>query len=115
MSENCIFCQIIAGKAPANIVYQDDQVTAFNDQKPAAPVHLLIVPNRHIASLNEAAPADEGLLGHMVIVAAKLAKENQISVDGYRVIINTGPNANQSVFHVHIHLLGGKPLYRQTR
>lgn len=115
MSENCIFCQIIAGKAPANIVYRDDQVTAFNDREPAAPVHLLIVPNRHIESLNEAAPSDESLLGHMVIVAAKLAKENQISIDGYRVSINTGPNANQSVYHVHIHLMGGKPLQRQTR
>ncbi|RPJ45396.1 MAG: histidine triad nucleotide-binding protein [Chloroflexi bacterium] len=110
MSENCIFCQIVAGKAPGEIVYKDEQVTAFRDQQPAAPVHLLIVPARHITSLNRISEADEGLLGHLIIVARKLAEKFLISQSGYRFIINTGPDAGQTVFHLHAHLMGGKPL-----
>lgn len=110
MTENCIFCQIVAGKAPGKIVYQDDQVTAFHDQRHAAPVHILIVPNRHITSLNRISEEDEALLGHLLIIARRLAEQNNISQDGYRFIVNTGPHAGQTVFHLHAHLLGGHPL-----
>lgn len=110
MAENCIFCQIIAGEATADLVYQDEQATVFRDQRPAAPVHLLIVPNRHITSLNRISPEDEPLLGHLVIVARKLAEQLSLSQNGYRLVINTGADAGQTVFHLHFHLLGGKPL-----
>lgn len=110
MSENCVFCQIVAGKSPGEIVYRDDQVTAFRDQHPAAPVHVLIVPNRHIISLNRISEEDEALLGHLVIVARKLAEQFHVSQDGYRFIINTGPDAGQTVFHLHAHLMGGRSL-----
>ncbi len=115
MSENCVFCQIVAGKAPGEIVYQDDQVTAFRDQHPAAPVHLLIVPNRHITSLNRIGEEDEGLLGHLMIAARKLAEQFHISQDGYRLIISTGSDAGQTVFHLHAHLMGGRSLSGLTR
>jgi histidine triad (HIT) family protein len=95
---------------PANVVYQDEQVTAFTDRMPAAPVHLLIVPNRHITSLNRISEDDEQLLGHLVIVARKLAENYLISQSGYRLILNTGADAGQSVFHLHYHLMGGQRL-----
>lgn len=110
MVENCIFCQIIAGSTPADIVYKDEQVTAFRDQHPAAPIHLLIVPNRHITSLNRISEEDDALLGHLIIVARRLAEQNQISQSGYRLVLNTGSDAGQSVFHLHVHLLGGRAL-----
>lgn len=115
MVENCIFCQIVAGSSTAEVVYTDEQVTAFRDRQPAAPVHILIVPNRHITSLNRISDEDEGLLGHMLIVARRLAEQTQISQDGYRLILNTGPDAGQSVFHLHIHLMGGRRLVGLTR
>ncbi len=115
MTENCVFCQIVAGKAPGEIVYHDNQVTAFRDQHPAAPVHFLIVPNRHITSLNRISEEDAPLLGHMLIVARRLAEQHRISQDGYRYIINTGPDAGQTVFHLHAHLMGGNPLTRPVR
>lgn len=115
MTENCIFCQIVARQTPAEIVYHDEQVTAFKDSHPASPIHLLIVPNRHITSLNRISEDDETLLGHMVIVARKLAENTLISQSGYRLILNTGQDAGQSVFHLHYHLLGGKPLPLPTR
>lgn len=110
MTENCIFCQIVAGKTPGDIVYQDDLVTAFPDQRPAAPIHLLIVPNRHITSLNRISEEDQTLLGHILIVARRLAEQNNISQNGYRFIINTGADAGQTVFHLHAHLIGGHDL-----
>lgn len=110
MTENCIFCQIVARQTPTEIVYQDEQVTAFQDHHPAAPVHVLIVPNRHITSLNRISESDEALLGHLVVVARKLAENYHISQSGYRLILNTGADAGQSVFHLHYHLLGGKSL-----
>jgi histidine triad (HIT) family protein len=115
MSENCIFCQIVAGNTSGEIIYQDDLVTAFRDQHPSAPVHLLIIPNRHITSLNRISEEDEGLLGHLLIVARKLAEQNHISQSGYRFMINTGADAGQSVFHLHAHLMGGHPLPGFTR
>lgn len=115
MVENCIFCQIVAGNATAEVVYQDDQVTAFRDQHPAAPIHLLIVPNRHITSLNRISEEDEALLGHLIVVARRLAEQNQISQSGYRLILNTGPDAGQTIFHLHLHLMGGRQLTGLTR
>jgi histidine triad (HIT) family protein len=110
MAENCIFCQIVEGSAPGNIVYRDDQVIAFHDRQPAAPVHLLIVPIRHITSLNRINEEDELLLGHLLVTARRLAEQYNISQTGYRFIVNTGVDAGQTVFHLHAHLLGGQPL-----
>lgn len=106
----CIFCQIIEGKAPAEIYYRDEQVTAFQDARPIAPVHILLVPNIHIHSLNEMEPHYESLVGHMLNVAHQLAQEHGVSQSGYRVVFNTGPDAGQSVFHLHLHILGGRSL-----
>jgi histidine triad (HIT) family protein len=108
--EDCIFCKIIAGQIPSKIVYQDDKVVAFNDIHPMAPVHILIVPRRHIASLADVNDADTELMGHMVVVATKLARENLIDRDGYRVVFNVGDHGTQIIRHIHLHLLGGKQL-----
>jgi histidine triad (HIT) family protein len=105
----CVFCQIIAGQAPAQVVYRDEQVVAFRDIHPAAPVHLLIVPNRHLASLNDVEESQASLLTHMILVARRLAAQEGIRESGYRLVINTGPGAGQTVFHLHLHLLGGRP------
>ena len=110
MTENCVFCQIVAGKATGDIVYHDELVSVFPDQRPAAPVHLLIVPNRHITSLNRISEEDETLLGHLLIVARRLAEQYNISQNGYRFVINTGADAGQTVFHLHAHLMGGQVL-----
>ena len=110
MSGNCIFCKIIAGQAPADIVYQDDAVTAFTDLHPAAPVHLLIVPNTHIGSINQISAEDAALMGRIFVVARELAERNNISSSGYRLLINTGPDAGQTVYHIHLHLMGGERL-----
>ena len=110
MSENCIFCKIIAKEIPSELLYQDDRVTAFRDIEPAAPVHILIVPNKHIPSMNEAMPEDEALLGHLQLVAQKLAVEEGINQKGYRLVTNTGDDGGQVVYHIHLHLMGGKKL-----
>jgi histidine triad (HIT) family protein len=108
---SCIFCKIIAGQAPARIVYRDELVTAFWDAHPQSPVHILVVPNQHLATLNDAASGDEqAMLGRMVLVGRQLAGEQGIDETGYRLLINTGPQAGQTVYHVHLHLLGGRPL-----
>ena len=107
--ENCTFCGIVSAKKPGKIVYRDDQATAFHDIHPAAPTHILIVPNKHIASVNDISPADEGLIGHLFTVARQLAREQGIHHSGYRLIINTGRDANQTIFHLHMHLIGGQP------
>jgi histidine triad (HIT) family protein len=110
MIDSCIFCKIVAGQAPGEIVYRDERVTAFKDVHPAAPVHLLIVPNLHLISLNRINEEDASLLGHMIIIARKLAEQQQVSQNGYRLIFNTGPDAGQTVYHLHLHLLGGERL-----
>ena len=110
MSDSCIFCKIVSGEIKGTIVYRDDQATAFRDINPAAPTHILIVPNRHIESVNALAGADEQLMGHLFTVAGQLAKSEGIDQSGYRVIVNTGPNAGQTVFHIHAHLIGGQPM-----
>lgn len=105
--DECIFCKIVRGEMDATIVYKDDQVTAFRDINPVAPTHILVVPNQHIASTNEVTEQDEQLLGHMLTVVKPIADEEGITDSGYRLIINTGPDANQVVFHLHLHILGG--------
>jgi len=105
---DCIFCKIIAGKAPGRIIYQDDQVTAFHDIHPVGPTHVLIVPNKHIASANDLTVEDEPLMGHLITVARQLARQEEVDQSGYRLILNTGPNSGQAVFHLHLHLIGGQ-------
>lgn len=105
-----LFAKIIRGEIPADIVYQDDRATAFRDIGPAAPTHILIVPNQAIPTLNDASPDDEALLGHLLLVAKSLASQEGIAEDGYRLIINCNAHGGQEVFHLHMHLLGGRPL-----
>jgi histidine triad (HIT) family protein len=105
---DCIFCRIIAGEAPGEIVYADEQARAFRDIHPVGPVHILIIPNKHIASVNDLQPEDEPLMGHLFTVARQLAQEQGIDRSGYRLIVNTGPNSGQAVFHLHLHLIGGQ-------
>jgi histidine triad (HIT) family protein len=106
--DECIFCKIVSGEMDATIAYKDDQVTAFRDIHPVAPAHILVVPNRHIASTNEVTEQDEQLLGHMLAVVKPIADQEGIAEGGYRLIINTGPDANQVVFHLHLHIIGGQ-------
>jgi len=105
-----IFSRIVAGELPADIVYRDERVTAFRDINPAAPTHILIIPNREIPTVNDLADEDEALAGHMLLVARDLAKREGIDESGYRLIINCNRDGNQEVFHLHLHLLGGRPL-----
>jgi len=108
MTNSCIFCKIISKEANATIVYTDEQVTAFRDIHPAARTHILIVPNRHIESVNTLEAGDEQLMGHLFTVASLLAKQEGIDKDGYRLITNTGSDGGQTVFHIHMHLIGGQ-------
>lgn len=103
----CIFCRIVRGEAPARIAYQDEEVTAFHDLNPQAPVHVLIVPNRHIEGVAQVEPDDEPVLGRLFTVARQLAEQMGIT-QGYRLVVNSGPLSGQSVFHLHVHLLGGR-------
>ncbi len=105
-----IFSKIIAGSIPADIVYRDDRVTAFKDINPLAPVHILIVPNKEIATVNDVTPEDENTLGHMLVVARQVAQEQGIAASGYRLIINCRDDGGQEVYHLHMHLLGGRRL-----
>jgi histidine triad (HIT) family protein len=107
---DCIFCKIISGDIPSTNVYRDEQVTAFRDINPAAPTHILIVPNKHIDSVNLLINDDEPLMGHLFLVAKQLAAQEGIADDGYRLIANTGAGAGQTVHHIHLHLLGGAPM-----
>lgn len=107
----CIFCKIVAGKSPANIIYQDDSVIAFDDLYPKAPQHKLIIPRKHIATLNDLTEEDSGLIDHMIFVAKKLAAELQIAENGYRVVINCNADGGQVVYHLHLHLMGGRSMH----
>jgi histidine triad (HIT) family protein len=107
---NCLFCRIIAGEIPSRKVYEDDLAFAFHDINPQAPTHVLIVPKKHIASLNEAASDDRDLLGHLTLVASRLADQLGVVAGGYRTVINTGAGVGQSVWHIHVHLLGGREM-----
>jgi histidine triad (HIT) family protein len=107
---DCLFCKFVSKKLPARIVFEDDSCLAFEDISPKAPVHILIIPKTHIASANAMTPEDETVLGHLALVARKVAAEKNIDQSGYRTVMNTGPDAGQSVFHIHLHLLGGRPM-----
>jgi histidine triad (HIT) family protein len=108
MPEECIFCKIVSKEIKGDVVYRDEQVTAFRDIQPVAPTHILIVPNRHIDSVNVLELSDEPLMGHLITTAGKLAKEEGIDEGGYRLIMNTGADGRQTVFHIHLHLIGGQ-------
>ena len=112
MTEDTLFSRIVQGELPADIVFQDDRVTAFRDINPQAPTHILIIPNRIIPTVNDVTEADEATLGHMFIVARDLAQSEGIADDGYRLLINCGEHANQEVLHQHMHLVGGVQLGR---
>lgn len=103
---DCLFCQIVAGKIPSSRVYEDEQVIVFKDIYPKAPVHLLVVPRLHVASLNELTAVYDGLIAHMLRLLPELARKQGLT-DGFRTIINTGPGGGQEIFHLHVHLLGG--------
>ena len=107
---DCVFCKIAAGEIPARRAYEDEEAVAFHDLSPQAPVHVLIIPRRHLSNLTAASPGDDPLLGHLVGVARHLAGELGVAESGYRVVINAGPNAGQSVDHLHLHLLAGRPM-----
>ncbi len=107
---NCLFCKIIRRDIPASIVYEDEQVLAFNDIEPRAPTHVLIIPKRHIDGVNALADTDDELVGAMFRVAAGIARERGIADTGYRTVFNTNRDAGQTVFHLHLHLLGGRAL-----
>jgi histidine triad (HIT) family protein len=104
---SCLFCKILAKEVPARLVHEDESCIAFHDINPQAPVHLLVIPRQHFSSALEAAPTDEPVMGHLHRVAAELARQFQIT-EGYRVVVNTGSGAGQSVFHLHLHVLGGR-------
>ena len=106
--EDCLFCKVVKGKIPASIVHQDDTLVAFNDINPQAPMHVLVVPRRHIATLNDLAPEDDGLVGELMRRAAALAKEHGHADRGYRTVFNCNADAGQTVFHIHLHVLGGR-------
>lgn len=111
MSEkNCLFCRIIAGEIPSTKVHEDDQTYAFTDIDPQAPTHVLIIPKEHIESLNEIGKGDEALLGRLLRLAPKIANQLGIAESGFRAVINTGENGGKSVDHLHVHVLGGRPM-----
>ncbi|BFQ93702.1 purine nucleoside phosphoramidase [Gallibacterium anatis] len=110
MAAETIFSKIIRKEIPADIVYQDDLVTAFRDIAPQAPTHILIIPNKIIPTVNDVTAEDEQVLGHLFVIAAKIAKEQGIAEDGYRLVVNCNKHGGQEVFHLHMHLVGGKQL-----
>jgi histidine triad (HIT) family protein len=105
---DCLFCGIVEGRIKGNIVYQDDSVVAFKDINPKAPVHILVIPRKHIGGVLELAADDGGVIGRIFAVAARLAREQGIAESGFRIVVNSGADAGQSVFHLHYHLLGGR-------
>ena len=107
---DCIFCKIASGEIPGDVVYQDDDVLAFRDLNPQAPTHVLVIPRKHIATLNDVEPGDAELIGKLYLAAQKVAEIDGIDESGYRTVINCGAGAGQSVFHVHLHVLGGRSL-----
>lgn len=108
---DCLFCKIIQGDIPADIVYEDDDVLAFNDVNPQAPTHILIIPKKHIATTNDAETADGAVLGKLMLTASKLAAERGVADDGYRMVTNCNEMAGQTVFHIHLHLLAGRTMH----
>ncbi|MCA1770127.1 MAG: histidine triad nucleotide-binding protein [Halomonas sp.] len=105
----CLFCQIVNREIPADIVFEDDEVLAFEDIAPQAPTHLLVIPKRHVATLNDLEESDQALVGRLPIVAARLARERGFAEEGYRVVMNCNDDGGQTVYHIHLHLMGGRP------
>jgi histidine triad (HIT) family protein len=108
--ENCLFCRIVKGEVHADIIYQDDLAVAFRDISPQAPVHLLVIPRKHLATLSDVHPDDEALLGHLLWVGAHVAAKEGLATRGFRTVINTQQESGQTVFHLHLHILGGRPM-----
>jgi histidine triad (HIT) family protein len=108
---DCLFCKIIAGEIQAEVVHEDERCVVIRDNNPQAPTHLLVIPRDHIESLDEASQKDEAMLGHLLRVAARVANDEGLADGGYRTVINTGAGAGQSVFHLHVHVLGGRPMH----
>jgi histidine triad (HIT) family protein len=110
MEQDCLFCRIVAGETPSDVIYQDERGIVIRDLNPQAPVHVLVIPREHLDSLDDASQKDEATLGHLLRIAARVANEEGLSESGYRTVINTGAGAGQSVFHLHVHVLGGRAL-----
>lgn len=111
MSEqSCLFCRIITKEVAADVVHQDDRAFVIRDINPQAPTHLLVIPNEHLESLDDASQRDEELLGHLLRIAARVANDEGLAESGYRTVVNTGAGAGQSVFHLHVHVLGGRAM-----
>ena len=108
---NCIFCRIAAGQIPSAKVYEDDDAFAFRDINAQAPTHVLLIPKKHIASLSEASAEDQALLGHLMCLAPQIARQEGVSDSGFRVVVNTGAEAGQSVWHIHLHVMGGRAMH----
>ncbi len=108
--DGCVFCKIVSGEIKVNLIYQDDVVVCFKDLKPAAPFHFLVVPRRHLANPSEVTDQDREIIGRMFQATGKVAKDLGIDLSGYRMVINIGPDAGQEIFHIHMHILGGKKL-----
>jgi len=107
---DCLFCKIVKREVPASIVYEDDGVLAFNDINPQAPTHILVIPKQHVATLNDLSPDHDAMIGELVRRAAAIAKDRGLSAGGFRTVFNTNREAGQTVFHVHLHLIGGRRL-----
>lgn len=108
---DCLFCKIAQQQIPATIIHQDDQVVAFRDISPQAPVHALVIPRRHITTLNDIGPADAGLLGHMIVTAQQIAAQDGIDETGFRLVMNCNRDGGQTVYHIHLHVLGGRSMH----
>ena len=107
---NCLFCKIVSGEIPSSVIYQDDQCVGFLDVNPQAPFHALFVPRKHITTINDATAADTSLLGHLMLKATEAAKAKGLGDNGFRLVLNCNRDGGQSVFHIHLHVLGGRPL-----
>ena len=107
---DCLFCKLVKGDIPATILYQDDDVIAFEDIMPQAPTHFLVIPKRHISTLNDLTEEDAPIIGKLAVIAAKVAKEKGMSEDGYRAVMNCNEMGGQTVYHIHMHVLGGRAM-----
>lgn len=107
---NCLFCSIVAGEIPVDKVYEDDEILAFRDINPQGPVHVQVIPKKHIATLNDATFEDQAVLGKMALVASQIAKDEGFAEDGYRTVMNCNSHGCQSVYHIHLHLIGGRQM-----
>ncbi len=110
MCNSCIFCKIASKQIPTKVVLEEDDLIAFHDTNPQAPTHVLIIPKKHISGLREAAREDAEILGHLLLAVRKVAAATGIEESGFRTVVNSGPNAGQTVFHLHVHVLGGRPM-----